>query len=132
MHRVTSCIRRILSTDLPSADLQALLNLGIAHLDGDLYECREQENDAESRGTMKPLVGIKGEVLSRGPVQQRHDKLPAAVKVDLWRAKVRKTVGTGKNKRVELVEKDAATIQPTDDVVEAGIKKHRWSGESET
>lgn len=131
MHKVTSTIRRIAPADLPSTDPQALLNLGIVHLDGDLYECREQENDFGTRGTMKPLVEIKGEVLSRGPVQQRHDRLPASVKVDLWRAKVRKSVGAGKSKRVELVEVDAATIRPTDDVVDAGIKKHRWSGESE-
>lgn len=131
MHRVSSTIRRIAPADLPSTDPQVLLNLGIVHLHDTLYECREQENNHHSTpdAPMVPVVAIPGAVLSEGPVQPRHDRLPASVKVDLWRAKVR--VAKGKDKRVEIVEKDAATIEPTDDVVEAGIKKHRWSGESE-
>lgn len=138
MHRVTSTIREIKPADLPKvngkkATADQLLNLGIAHLDGDLYECREQENNHHSTpdAPMVPLVEHKGKVISEGPVQTRHDRLPAEIKVDLWRAKVRTTKGTGKKKRVVLEEKDVTTIKPKDDVAEAGIKKHRWEGEAE-
>lgn len=141
MHHVRTTIREILSADLPKVDGKKatpaqLLDLGITLYDAglNLYQVREQENNhyaADPAAPMVPLVELRGKVLSEGPVQSRHDKLPAGLKVDLWRARVRKSVGRGKSKRVELVEVDAAQIKPTDDVIEAGIKKHRWSGESE-
>lgn len=145
MHRVTSRIREILPADLPmvpdpdgparAATEAELLNLGIAHLDGDLYECREQENNYYAAGLglspqtapMVPLVELKGRVLSEGAVQPRHDRLSASVKVDLWRAMVRR--GTGKD--AKLLEVGADEVTQDDDVISAGIKKVRFSGESE-
>lgn len=130
MHKVTSTIRRITAAEIPSTDPQALLNMGIVPLGNGYYSCREQENDIPT-GKMEPVVVIPGTVLSEGSVQSRHDKLPAQVKMDLWRAKVRKTTGTGKNKRIEIVEVDASEVQPTDDVISAGTVRHRWAGERE-
>lgn len=141
MHRVVTTIREILPADLPKVDgkkatLGQLLDLGITLYDAalNLYSVREQENNhysADPLAAVVPLVELKGKVIAEGPVQSRHDRLPAKLKVDLWRARVVRTKGTGKKKRIEIVEVDATEIAQDDEVVSAGIRKHRWAGESE-
>ena len=135
MHSVFSAVRRILPSELPkvknldgterAATAQLLLDMGIADLGDGYYSCREQENDFESRGTMRPLVKVRGTVVTAGPAEQRHERLPTAAKADLWRARVRR--GADPN----IIEVGIDEVLQADEVISAGVKKHKWSGESE-
>lgn len=85
MHRIIPSIRRIQTTDLPTvtpvgeptrpATDQELLNLGIAHIGGDLYSCIHQEQTNEAGEWFKISEPHPGVEVSSGSVKDRYAAL---------------------------------------------------------
>lgn len=105
MHKIVYSLRQIAPAELPTvrdADGTArpatpgeLLNMGIQHVNEDVYSCTEQlaSDDAEAAATGErtwkhagpPLPGIE---LGSGSVRERHAQLPATIKPKVLRSSV--------------------------------------------
>jgi hypothetical protein len=139
MHRVAYSIKTIPAAELPMIALPPgapprpmtvaeLLNVGIVHLEDDLYSCVQQEQQvAETLAWAVHGPALPGVTVAEGSLKERHVRLPATVRGRVMRARVLRTDAKGKASRL-VVPMD--TIQPGDVVEVEPIIPHAWHGEA--
>ena len=92
MHRVTTSIRRIDPAEMAGISDQELLNRGLVPLGNDLYSCITQEERDPDSLAWQPKDGqtLPGTVIRQGLLEERHAKLPTAIKPLVMRARILK------------------------------------------
>jgi hypothetical protein len=136
VHKVSYSIRRIVPGELPTAreldgtprpmTTEELLNAGIQHLEGELYSCVDQyRRDPDTLAWSAEGPESPGEVITEGPLRDRHARLPADVRAQVLRAQVIRSADPEAPARAlvetTLVEVAAALAEYVGDVAGAPL-----------